>query len=124
MFRKRPRGKKKAWEIDIARERIQILFDQADKRFKTDPDLSDRYVEIAKSISTKLNVPIPRELKRRLCKECGAFLVYGANARQRVNSEKQYVILTCLKCGHKKRIPYVKEKKERKGKNERIDHSN
>ena len=114
MFRKRPRGKKKTWEIDIAKERIHILFDQADNRFKTDPGLSDRYVEIAKSISTKLNVPISRELKRRFCKECGAFLVYGANARQRVNSEKQYVILTCLKCGHKKRIPYLREKKERK----------
>ena len=116
MFKKRPRGKKKAWEIDIAKERIQILFNQADIRFKTDPGLSDRYVEIARNISTKINVPIPRELKRRFCKECGAFLVYGANARQRVNSEKQYVILTCLKCGHKKRIPYVKEKKERKEK--------
>ncbi|MEA2004367.1 MAG: ribonuclease P protein component 4 [archaeon] len=114
MFKKRPRGKKKTWEVDIANERIQILFAQAEKRFKTDPKLSDRYVEIARDISTKLNVSIPRELKRRFCRNCGAYLVYGANARQRVNSEKQYVILTCLKCGQKKRIPYVNEKKERK----------
>ena len=114
MFKKRPRGKKKTWEIEIANERIQILFAQAEKMFSTDPGLSDRYVEIARDISTKLNVPIPRELKRRFCRNCGAYLVYGANARQRVNSEKQYVILTCLKCNQKKRIPYVKEKKERK----------
>ena len=112
VFKKRPRGKKKLWQIDIAKERMYILFEQADRRFKTDPALSDRYVEIARDISTKLNVPIPHELKRRFCKNCGAYLVYGANARQRVNSEKQYVIMTCLKCNHKKRIPYTDEKKK------------
>ncbi len=114
MFKKRPRGKKKTWVIEIAKERIQILFAQAENMASTDPGLSDRYVEIARDISTRINVPIPRELKRRFCRNCGAYLVYGANARQRVNSEKQYVILTCLKCNQKKRIPYVKEKKERK----------
>ncbi|NOQ55689.1 MAG: ribonuclease P [Nanohaloarchaea archaeon] len=111
VFKKRSRGKKKTWQVEIAKERMHILFDQADRRFKTDPDLSDRYMEIAKKISTKLNVPIPRELKRRFCRNCGAYLVYGANARQRVNSEKKYVIMTCLRCSQKKRIPYVAEKK-------------
>ncbi len=112
VFKKRPRGKKKEWQVDIANERMYILFEQADRRFKTYPNLSDRYVEISRNISTKLNVPIPRELKRRFCKNCGAYLVYGANARQRVNSEKQYVIMTCLKCNQKKRIPYTDEKKK------------
>ncbi len=107
MFIKRPRGKKKQWQIDIARERIRILFSQAEIRYPTDPDLSDRYVEIARAISRKFNIPIPRELKRRFCKGCGRYLVYGSNARQRVNSEKGYVLITCTGCGHKKRIPYI-----------------
>lgn len=117
VFKRRPRGKKKTWQVEIAKERMYILFEQADRRFKTDSDLSDRYVEMARNISTKLNVPIPRELKRRFCKNCGAYLVYGSNARQRVNSEKQYVLMTCLRCNHKTRIPYTAEKKkERKEK--------
>ncbi|MEA3229901.1 MAG: ribonuclease P protein component 4 [archaeon] len=113
MFRKRPRGKKKQWQLDIAKERIYILFTQAEKKFKADHSLSDRYVEIARDISKKFNIPIPRELKRRFCKKCGSYLVYGANARQRVNSQKQYVIITCLGCGQKKRIPYVREKNKK-----------
>lgn len=116
MFKKIPRGKKKAWQTEIARERIVILFKEAEKRFKDKPDLSDRYVKIARNIGMKFNVSIPKELKRRFCKKCLSFLVYGKNARQRINSEKKYVLITCIKCGHKQRIPYAKKANKEKQK--------
>lgn len=110
---KRSRSKP-GWQLDIARERIDILFKQAEKMFKEDPKLSDRYVEIARKIGMKFNVPIPAKYKRRVCRKCRHFLVFGRNARQRVSSEKKYVLITCLDCGERHRIPYVRELKAKK----------
>lgn len=107
---KRRSYKKPTWQIQIAKERIEILFKQAEKEFKEHPELSNRYVELARNISMKFNVPIPYYLKRKFCKKCKKYLVYGKNARQRVRSEKKYVLITCLECKNKMRFPYSKKK--------------
>ena len=75
--------KKKLFK-QIAAERINELFRQADIRFKSNPALSDRYVEIARKIAMKYKVRIPRELKRRFCKHCHKYIVPGANCRVRL----------------------------------------
>lgn len=81
----------------IALERIKILFGRAELEFEPHPELSHRYVEIARKISMKVNVPIPREFKRRFCKRCKHYLVPGRNCRVRVSNRVKY---TCLDCGH------------------------
>ncbi len=95
----------------IAKERIDILFSEADKAFKEHPERSRRYVEMARRIGTKYNVSIPRNLKKRFCKECGEFLVPGTNCKVRLDSDKKNIVISCKNCKAIRRYPY-KEKKE------------
>jgi len=109
MVRRVSRSKPDKWRR-IARERIRILFEEADKAFKEHPERSKRYVELAKKIGMRYNVRIPRELKRKFCKKCLSYLKPGVNCRIRTRRDKQAVIVTCLVCGHVSRHPYIKEK--------------
>ncbi len=110
----RGRGVKPKWQKDIAKERIKILFDLAEKEFKEHPERSHRYVELARKIGMRYNVRIPRELKRKFCKKCHHYLVPGVNLRVRTRVSQQAVIMKCLDCGHVMRYPYRKEKKLKK----------
>lgn len=96
----------------IAKERVKILFDNAEKMFKKDPKLSDRYVALARKIAMKANMRMPRELKRRFCKHCNCYLQPGVNCRVRTRAGK--VVYYCLNCKRFMRYPYLKEKKERR----------
>lgn len=102
-FRKKA-GRKKPYNVDMAEERIERLFVLAEKAFPERPELADRYVEIARDISMRHRVSIPGDLKRRVCKECHAYLVPGRNSRTRLDGRN--VVITCLKCGAIKRYPY------------------
>ena len=42
------RGKRPNWMIDIAQERMDILFNRAEKEYKEHPERSHRYVELAR----------------------------------------------------------------------------
>ena len=50
------RGKRPNWMLNIAKERMDILFSLAEKEFIEYPERSHRYVELARKISTKYNV--------------------------------------------------------------------
>ncbi|MBC7085533.1 MAG: ribonuclease P [Methanomethylovorans sp.] len=89
---------------ELAKERIQKLFELAESEHKLKPYRSDEYVGIARKIGMRYLVRFPRELKVRYCKTCGSYLVPGNNCRFRLR--KKCVVLTCLKCGSVKRYPY------------------
>ena len=89
--------------IKIARERIKILFEQADKIFKKSPKLSNRYVELARKIAMKVNYRLPKYLKRKFCKHCYSYLKPGVNSRIRIHKNK--VIIYCKDCKKYTRIP-------------------
>ena len=98
------RYKKKPEQFrEIAVSRIRRLFEQAELRFKENPGLADRYVELARKIGMKYKVRIPRELKRRFCKNCYAYLVPGVNCRVRLNQSK--VVYYCNRCKKYMRFP-------------------
>ena len=80
----------------IAKERITYLFEQAKKTFNKHPSLSNRYVTLARKLSMKYKVQIPRELKRRFCKHCYKYLMPGNNCR--VRTKKGKVVYYCLNC--------------------------
>ncbi len=85
----------------LARERIEVLFERAREFFPGNPEVSDRCVGLARRIAMRQRVRIPRELRRRFCRRCSAFLVPGVTARVRVR--KSRVTLTCLRCsGHRR----------------------
>ena len=92
----------------IARERIEILLDQAREMLDKNLKLSKRYVELAWKISMRTKVRIPPSEKRYLCKGCGTILIPGRNARVRVLPHNPRVVITCLTCGAFRRYPYTK----------------
>jgi len=99
-------------EKKIALERIQILFKEAEKVFKKDRKLANRYVEIARKIAMKVNARIPRDLKRKFCKHCYSYLKPGVNCR--VRTKQGNVVYYCFNCKKYMKFGYLKEKKEKK----------
>ncbi len=105
----------------IANSRIKYLFEQAKKVYNKDPDLANRYVELAQAYSRSANVKIPKELKRRICHSCKKFLVPGVNCRYRMQSRSgkgSHITLTCFNCNNKTRY-YIKKENLKKGKTEK-----
>ncbi len=90
----------------IARERIEVLFEQARKEFCAHPERSNRYVDIARRISMRLRIRIDRDLRRQYCHHCYSFLVPGRNMRVRVH--RGNVIVTCRCCNKKTRYRLVR----------------
>ena len=98
----------------IARQRIQILFEQAKKVGRSNPKLAMQYVLSARKIAMAAKVRMPIEFKRETCKECNSLFVQGVNCRVRIKQKREpHVVVTCLNCGNQTRI-LLKEKQEYK----------
>ena len=90
-MRKLPKSKLKK----IALERVEVLFLEAGKVFSKDAKLANKYVRNARKIAMKVNLKMPRNLKRKFCKHCYSYLKPGVNARVRI---KKMVVYTCFNC--------------------------
>jgi ribonuclease P protein subunit RPR2 len=101
----KPRSKKPATK-EISRERVQVLFRQAELAFAAHPERSNRYVELARKIAMRQRIRIDREYRRRFCHHCSAYLVPGQNMRVRVH--RGNVVVTCQICNKKTRYRVVK----------------
>ena len=100
--------KKAAEAKKTAQARIEKLFFLAEGLGGKDLFMANRYLLMARNLSMKFNVPIPRQYKRRFCKHCYTYLVPGTNCRVRTQKEK--VVYSCDHCHKYMRFPYVKEK--------------
>ncbi len=98
---KRKRGSKPEYQLKIAEERIEILFDEAEKVAKENMARAKRYVQLARKIGMRYNVRIPQEFNRQYCRYCSSLLIVS---RRRF----KYVILfiKCKSCGASLRYPY------------------
>ncbi len=90
----------------IARERIEILFENATEWAGDDEASSRRCILIAKRIAMKQRIRIPKRYRRLFCSQCHTILRPGINSRVRIQHGR--VIMTCLECGQRKRYPVVK----------------
>ena len=88
---------------EIAKERINVLFQQAKENYKTNKSLSNRYVTLARKLAMKVRLRMPKEHKRRFCKHCYKYLMPGDNCRVRTRDGK--VIISCFECKKFTRIP-------------------
>jgi len=94
----------------IAKQRLQILFNQAKKVYSHNPQLSSRYITTARKIAMAAKISLPTEIKRQICKKCNTLLVQGDNCRVRIRQKREpHVVITCLNCGSKTRIPLKKK---------------
>ena len=99
----------------IARQRIQILFQQAKSVYRDDPKLSSRYIVTARKIAMATRIPLPTVYKRQICKNCSTLLVPGDNCRVRIRQKREpHVVITCLSCGCKTRISLKKKREKTK----------
>ncbi len=96
----------------IAQDRINILFKEAKTRAPQKPNLANRYIFLIRKIAMKLRLRLQPEQKRQYCKHCYTYLSPATNSRIRTSRGK--VVILCLNCKHHTRIPYVKEKKEKR----------
>lgn len=99
--------RKKEWQ-KIARERIKILFELAEKEIRKNPERSRRYVELARKIALRYNVRL-KKLKRKFCKECNTLLIPGLTCKVRLNSKLRAVEVKCLNCEKIYRYPYYEK---------------
>ena len=92
---------------EIARGRIKQLFEEADKAFSENKNLSNRYIKLARKIAMKFNLRMPRGYKRKFCKHCYSYLKPGKNLR--VRTKNNNVVYYCLECKKFMRFPLLKK---------------
>ena len=103
--------KKPENQLKIVRERIEILFSNAEKEFNENPGLSHRWVQMARKIAERYNIHFSADQRRRFCRKCSRFLAPGKNCTVRTSPRQRAVIVKCLECGSVARFPYRKERK-------------
>lgn len=87
-----------------AEEHINELFSEAESVFKDTPELSRRYMIIARKTAMKHKIRFDRQKKMLFCKQCNAYLKKGVNSSVRVSNGR--IILTCKECGFVRRFAY------------------
>ncbi len=99
---------------NIARERIEILFYQAERFAKEDLSLSNQCVQRARQIAMKERIRPGPAYTRRYCRRCYGYFIPGLTSRTRINRGK--VTITCLQCGFQRRYHVQKkgDKNEKK----------
>lgn len=107
------KGSMKPYSVkQIAQQRIEALFGQAEAVSKSNPKLAAEYVAVARKVAMSARFPLPAQFKRRVCKHCGSLLVEGFNVRVRIQQKREpHLVVTCLNCGYNSRI-MLKKKKE------------
>ncbi len=119
-FRRRGRrGRRTKEMVQIAKERIDILFNLAEREaLKGNLQRANRYVHLARKIGMRYNVRVPKKYRMHYCRKCDSFLLPGVNAEYRLNNGK--ITVTCLNCGSIYRHLYLKEKTSNKLENGKI----
>lgn len=103
----RTRQKKPKWQTDIAEERIEILFNEAEKEFPSHPERSDKYVSLARRIAMRYTVRIPAGLRMRFCRKCYKYLTPNVNAT--ATHAGSAIKVACRSCGYTR--TYARESK-------------
>ena len=85
---------------EIAKNRVEKLFEQAEKT--KSQKLANRYVELARKIAMKVNLRMPRKLKRKFCKHCYS---YFRDGNYRVRTRDSKLVYYCFECKKYTRIP-------------------
>jgi ribonuclease P protein subunit RPR2 len=101
----RKKSKKPEWQLRIARERIEILFELAKNELKGHPERARRYVELARKIGLRYNLRLSKEKKRLFCKKCNTLLYIGETAKEVKKNLPNLKFIKCLNCGELKKIP-------------------
>lgn len=108
-----PRSKNKKIVKQIAKARMNYLFEKADEIFSQDQMLANRYCYLARRYAHRAKIKIPVQWKKRICHHCKHFLYPGVNCRTRLHSHGKgsHVSLTCFECNNTTRY-FIKIRKK------------
>lgn len=110
MLRQRRKSSKEI--VEIASERIAILFELAEKEaLNHDIKRADHYVELARKVGMRYNVRLRRKYGQRFCKYCHSYLIPGKNCTLRLR--KKRAVIHCKVCDRYMRRPYNKRGQKR-----------
>ena len=95
-----------------ALERVKTLFQLAHANMREKPELAQKYVDMARKVSMRTRLHLPAEYRAQICRHCKRFILPGTSSRVRIQTRREpHVVVTCLYCGGKTRIP-LKGKKQ------------
>lgn len=90
----------------IALQRVNTLFRLAKEVIHENPELAQRYIQIARRIAMRTRLRLPKVYKSQICRKCKNFILPGVNCRIRIQQRREsHMVITCLNCGGIYRIP-------------------
>lgn len=92
----------KKLQMTEAKKHIDILYNLQKENILKNPEISQRYVDLIRKISTSLRIRLPREIKRSYCKHCYSVFT-PTNSRTRTQNKK--LVKYCFNCKKFTRIP-------------------
>jgi len=90
--------RKPEYQVRIAKERISILFGEAQT---AEDDLARRYIRLAKKIGMRYNVKIAPEMKRAYCRHC-----FTPFKQSRTKLKSGFLVRRCRFCGKTSRLRF------------------
>jgi RNase P subunit RPR2 len=97
------KGRRTKDMVGIARERMDLLMDQAIRSLHSgDITKANRYAGLARSIGMRYNVRMRLDHRQMVCRKCGALLVPSKTSSVRIVRGRR--ISHCLKCGDIRRV--------------------
>ena len=76
---------------EIAAKKIKVLFNEADNNHSK----ANRYIKIARDIAMKINLSMPKNLRKKYCKYCNN---YFTSKNHRVRTRNKMVVYYCFNC--------------------------
>ncbi|MFX0054455.1 MAG: ribonuclease P [Promethearchaeota archaeon] len=97
-----PRRRTKQSETKrLARARIEILWEQASEMAKTDREGARRRMQVASRVAQRARIKVPKDIRRKICRQCGMVLIPGESCRVRMrNNRAKHLTVTCIACGN------------------------
>lgn len=106
------RRRKSSEDKAIALERIERLFQGAEKALATDPEMCRRNIRLARKVAMRYNIKLG-PLKKAYCRKCYILLKPNINSRTRVDAARGIKTVTCLECGSVRRAMFGKRPLEK-----------
>ena len=75
----------------ITLEKIELFFKEA----KENPSKANNYIKKARRMAMKVNLPMPKEFKRKYCKHCYSYFMSG---NYRVRTRNKMIVYYCFNC--------------------------
>jgi len=91
-------AKKDSEQRKLGLERIERLFELAEKDFPQHPERSHRNVQLARKIAMRYNIRMPGHLRSKLCRKCYKYLSPNINCTKM--RKKGFLVVRCLECGN------------------------